>query len=115
MTQTNLDLEQAYTGPVHYFASCAFGFALADTREEAIQKLVNGFRRDLTPVVKNAQKNGEPGCYMWSCLVEAPADAEYQISFYAPQGVGVRDGEHHYCTYLTAKQMAYCTTNGAVK
>ena len=115
MVQQDLEIENtAYTGPTHAFASCAFGWATAETREAAIEKLLNGFRRDITSVVKNAQKQGEPGMYFWSVIVEAPQESKYEINFYAPQGVGLRKGEHHYWTHVTQKQAAYCTTDGAV-
>ena len=93
----------------HYFASTVFGWKTANTREEAINGLVKGFRSELTPMVKNSQKRGDIGVYVWTCKVPLPNDADhpYRIEFYAPKDVGATEGQHHYVTYLTGKQMAY--------
>ncbi len=94
--------------PVHFFASCAFGWATADTRDEAIEKLVNSFRRDYKDIVKNSHKRGEAGAYVWTCQVNAPADENYSIEYYAPKGVDIEDAQEHAITYLTDKVMAHC-------
>lgn len=95
---------------VHFFASCVFGWASATTRDEAIEKLVNSFRSDYKGIVKNSQKNGSPGAYVWTCQVNAPADAQYSIEYYAPRGIDTQDGQEHAVTYLTDKAIAHCRT-----
>ena len=108
MTQLELT-ENVYDGPSSYFVSCVFGFAIGETRAEAIEKLVNHFRRDLAPIVKNSQKRGQPGCVMWSCRVHGGTDAKYQVRNFAPVGIDFDDGQEHWLTYLTAKQHAVYT------
>ncbi len=95
---------------VHYFASHVFGWASAPTRDGAIEKLINGIRSDVKHIVKATQKRGEPGAYVWTCQVNAPADAKYSINYYKPEGVEIQDGQEHAITYLTDKAMAHCRT-----
>lgn len=112
MTQTDLNLDDAaYNGPIHYFASCALGWATADTRDQAVRKVVAAFRADMKRATTGGQKRGDPGAYVWSCKVQAPADTKYSINYYAPQNVRWIEGKHHYVTYITQKAIAYCTTN----
>ena len=114
MVQKDLELNNtSYDGPVHYFASCAFGWATADTRDEAVRKLVDKFHRDFTTITKNSLKKGIPGAYLWSCQVNAPSTAKYGIEFYMPRGIATEDGLHHHVTYITAKQMSYFTTSSS--
>ncbi len=94
----------------HYFATCIFGYATAPTREEAIEALVNRWRRDLKGVVKNCHKDGIPGAYLWTCKVNAAEDAGYKIEWFMPKGVDIEDTQEHAITYLTDKQLAYCRT-----
>ena len=111
MTQIEIDIEpKKYEGPKHYFASCAFGWATAETRDAAIRKLVNAFHEEYKRSVPNAHKEGEPGSYLWSCEVHGPSDAKYSIEFYAPKGIHTADGRHHYVTYITKKSMNYWST-----
>ena len=91
----------------HYFASFALGWATGATQDEAIEKLVNGFRGVFQTTTKNAQKEGQPGAYIWTCKVLAPADAGYKIEFYAPKGVEITEAQHVYVTYVTAKKASY--------
>ena len=97
----------AAEGMIHFFASCALGWATASTRDEAIEKLVNSFRREYKSMIKGAHKSGNPGAYVWTCQVNAPADTHYQINFYAPVDVDTQDGQEHAVTYLTDKAMAH--------
>ena len=94
----------------HYFATFALGWATAPTREEAIEKLVAANRNELKPIVKNTQKDGLPGAYIWTCKVHAPADANYKIEWYQPKGVETSDHQEHAVTYLTNTQIAHCRT-----
>lgn len=98
----------------HYFASCAFGWKTADTRDEAIKGLVAGFRSDLKTCTANLHKKGELGAYIWSCKVLADKEAKYRINFFAPEGVEIAEGIHHHLTYVTAKEVAYYSTEVAL-
>ena len=91
----------------HYFASFALGWATAQTRKEAIEKLSNMFRSDMKAITQNIQKDGKPGAYLWSCKVNAPENTKYEINYFAPKGVEIDQGMHHHITYITAKKMAY--------
>ena len=95
----------------HYFASFGLGWATAQTRDEAIRKLMHTgyFRKEVAQQVKAAHKRGDLGAYCWTCKVHLPESADYPINFYSPQGVEKSEGTNHYVTYITAKEMAYCT------
>ncbi len=95
---------------VHFFATCVFGWSTAPTRDEAIEKLVNRFRSDFKKIVKNSQKDGIPGAYVWSCQVNAPAETQYKIEWFQPVGVDIEECHEHAVTYLTDKQLAHCRT-----
>ena len=90
----------------HYFATHGLGYAKADTREAAIEKLVDGFRRDLKPWLLNSHKAGDPGVYIWTVKVNLPLDENYKIEWFAPKGVDVQFPEEHYLTYISAKTFA---------
>lgn len=94
----------------HYFASCAFGWATNTSREKAITELLKCFRKEATEITKNTRKTGCPGFYFWSCRIDAPNSTEYEINFYCPQGVPVRDTKHHHVTYITTKDVAWMTS-----
>lgn len=90
----------------HYFATHGLGYAKADTREAAIEKLVDGFRHDLKPWLLNSHKAGDPGVYIWTAKVNVPLDEGYTIEWFAPKGVDVEETLEHYLTYLSAKTFA---------
>jgi hypothetical protein len=90
----------------HYFASHALGFAMADTREDVIEKLIKGHPNGLKSWLLNAHKDGDPGVYIWTCRVNAPLEKGYKIEWFQPVGVEVEDGREHYLTYVTAKKFA---------
>lgn len=94
----------------HYFASCAFGWQIGATEEEAAVKLIERFRTEYKQITTNTHKKGEPGGYFWTCKVEAPIDAEYSIEFYMPRNVKWSEGMHHYTTFVTAKEIKYFST-----
>ena len=87
----------------HYYATCAFGWATADTLDGAITKLVKRFRSDVQRCTRNTQKEGQPGCYVWTCRVHEPADASYKIEWYAPQGVKISEVSEWSITKVTTK------------
>lgn len=101
------DDDDVDTSGVHFFATCALGWASAETRDEAIRKLVNRFLIDFKSMVKGGKKNGDPGAYVWTCQVNAPADAEYSIEYYQPRGVDIEDGREHAITKVTNKTMEW--------
>lgn len=96
------------TTQTHWFATCAFGWAAAETREEALEKCAAQFANDVARVTKNMQKEGNPGMYFWSCEVMQPYDGDgYRIEFYQPVGVECRNSMASYTTYATAKKRAW--------
>jgi len=94
----------------HFFATCVFGWSTADSRDEAIEKLVNAFRHDIKRTLKNCLKDGVPGFYIWTTQVQAPADEPYKIEWFAPVGVDCKLTEEYAVTYVTEKKIAYGRT-----
>jgi len=90
----------------HYFASHALAFAMADTREAAIEKLIKGYPGGLKSWLLNTHKDGEPGIYIWTCKVNTPLEEGYKIEWFMPKGVDTENGKEHYLTYITAKKFA---------
>lgn len=94
----------------HFFASCCYGWGTGDTRQAAIDRMITACGvANLKRIMLNAQKEGEAGCYFWTCEVEGPSDQNYQIEWFAPQGVVKMNACNHFFTYLTAKKHAYTT------
>ena len=91
----------------HYFASHALGFAMAESRAEAVEKLAKMPGMGMKSWILNAHKSGEPGVYIWSCKVNAPIEAAYKIEWFAPKkgDVEVEDGREHFITYYSAKKV----------
>ena len=112
-----LEAEQRYTGPDHYFASCALGWATAETREAAIEKMIrgNGLTNDAKRITANMHKQGEPGFYLWTCRVHGPSDADYRIEWFQPKGIEWSESRHHDVTHITAKALAYTTRKGDIR
>lgn len=100
---------QKTNGPHHYFASFTFGWAVAPTREEAIEKLVNAFRSEVKKITQISHKEGSPGCYIWTCRVNESQDTRYKIDMFQPVDVDIDEGRHHHVTYVTAKKIAHTT------
>ena len=90
----------------HYYASHALGYAMAESREEAVEKLAKMSGMNMKSWLLNSHKEGEPGVYVWSCKVMLPIDAEYKIEWFQPVGVPKMDGREHYVTYYSAKKVA---------
>lgn len=95
--------------PSHWFATSAFGWSRADSKEEAIRKLVERFRSDVAQITKAQIKKGEPGMYFWACRVlgQSLADASYRIEMFAPQGVEIADAEEIAIVKATAKEIRF--------
>lgn len=86
--------------PRHYFATHALGFAKAETKEGAIEKLL--LQNTDPQWARNCLKDGEPlGIFV--CCVEEPIDTPYRVdSFWLhPKGVKWGHGENRMVTYLT--------------
>lgn len=84
----------------HYYAAHGMGWATAETREEAHEKLLG--MTDPT-WVRNCLKSGT-FVTVWSCKVHEPSDAEYEIDYFQPVGVEKSDGQNHIVTHLTKKE-----------
>ena len=90
----------------HYFASHAMGYAMAESREEAVEKLAAKHGMNMKSWLLNSHKAGEPGVYIWSVKVLAPMDENYSIEWFMPKGVELEDGREHYVTYYSKKKVA---------
>lgn len=64
----------------HFFASTAFNWATAPTREEAIAKVARAAGGDI--IKRNVKANG--GLYCWTTRVDCPAETHYSIHYYQP-------------------------------
>ena len=84
MTKKTATTAQGY----HYYATIAFGWAVAPTREEAIASVARQAGTDI--IKRNVKAHG--GLYCWSCRVELPQEAHYSINFYQPEFI-TRDGK----------------------
>jgi len=69
--------------PFHYFGSTCFHWATGATRQEVLEKLA---RMAGTETIKKSIKS-QGGFYAWTCRVNVPHSADYQISYFKPQGV----------------------------
>ncbi len=65
----------------HFFASTAFDWAIAETRQEAINRVAKAAGAS---VIKAQGVNG--GLYVWTCEVPCAKDSRhYSINHYAPE------------------------------
>jgi len=102
-----------YTGPAHYFASCALAWATADTEAEAISKAIRHAgigQRD----VARLQREGNPGFYIWTCRVLADSKADYRIEWYMPKGIDIDSATHHSVTHISKADVKVYTHKGEV-
>lgn len=100
----------------HYFATCALGWATAETMDEVVTKLVKDFKSTFKDIIKNQQKTGSGfGCYVWVCKVHEPPDASYAIRFYEPHGVETSEHQELVVYRVTASQIDYALGNPATK
>lgn len=72
----------------HYYATCAFGWAVAPTRAQAIKDMSSYVGSDLIKRQVNSQK----GLYCWSCRVMLPQEATYTVNEYMPYFI-TKDGK----------------------
>lgn len=87
----------------HYFANHALAWAVAPTREEAIEKLL---LQGTDPTwVRNCLKSGN-FVTVYSCKVHADIKTPYKIEWFQPKGVESSDGQNHLVTYLTKTKYA---------
>lgn len=72
----------------HYFGSTCYNWAVGSSRQEVLDKLAGmvGAER----LKRTVKANG--GLYAWTCVVDAPLSATYEIAFFQPQGVLVGRG-----------------------
>lgn len=70
----------------HYFGSTGLFWATGSTRQEVIQKLAKRLSDNTNLLLAGAVKKSG-GVYCWTCRVNAPEDANYGISNYAPRDV----------------------------
>jgi hypothetical protein len=75
------------TQPYHYFASTAFGWAVAPTRAEAMASVARQAGTDI--IKRNTKASG--GLYCWTVRVELPQSTSYGINNYAPADVPTAD------------------------
>lgn len=68
----------------HFYATTAIGWAVADTRADAIAKALRQSKGMFKP-----DDNG--GTYVWSARVELPKTASYAIENYMPKDVPISD------------------------
>lgn len=71
----------------HFYGTSAYNWATGSSRQEVIDKLAREAGTDA--IKRNVKATG--GLYCWTCRVELPQSAHYQISFFQPQGVPVSD------------------------
>ena len=71
----------------HIFGSTAFNWAVGATREEVLKRLAAAAGAGI--IKANKAKYG--GLYAWTCVVDAPQSAHYDIKAYRPVGVPTRD------------------------
>lgn len=91
----------------HYFVSNGLGWATAETLDEAIDRLWHARHTDVRNWLKNAQKDGQLGLPFYCCKVPLPKDAEYSISWYAPEVEGLTECQNRILTYYTQKKIAH--------
>lgn len=91
----------------HYFASHGLGWAVAETREEAVTKAIRSCSSVIKGALLNAHKAGEPGWYVWSTRVELPVTAAYTINFFQPVKVPQSNPRQHFVTYISKREIAF--------
>ena len=87
----------------HYFATHALGYAVADTRDEAIANLL--LQNTDPKWVRNCLKDGN-FVTVYSTRVHADSKAAYKIEWYQPVGVETSEGQNDLVTYLTKTKFA---------
>ena len=91
----------------HFFATFACGWATAETREAAIEKLINANRGEFKRMAAQQIAANTEGAYIWTCEVVAPEGSNYRIEFYQPKGIETRDHREAFVTRVTAKVANY--------
>lgn len=70
----------------HYFASCGLMWAVADTAADAVKKIAKEIG---APSLRKALDRG--GFYVWTCRVELPISARYNIAEFRPRLIAGSD------------------------
>jgi hypothetical protein len=76
--------------PFHYFGSTAYHWVVGETRQEVLNELSRMAGADL--IKRHVKEHG--GLYCWTCRVDAPRSAKYDIAWFQPSGVAVSQGLH---------------------
>lgn len=72
----------------HYYATTCYGWAVADTREQALKSAAGYAGAD---IIKRAVK-AQGGLTVTVCRVELPQAAHYSINEYLPEFITKEDG-----------------------
>ena len=72
----------------HYYATCCYGWAVADERERALKNLIQSVG---SGILKRAVKSSG-GVAAVVCRVELPQAAHYSINEYMPSKIAKEDG-----------------------
>ena len=93
----------------HFFASTAFGWSVAPTRQEAIDNLAR--LAGAEQIKLQVKANG--GLYVWSCKVLTPQDQNYTINWYMPDCL--RDADDNVTTVKVPRSDAMAHNIVSVK
>jgi len=88
----------------HYYAAHGLGWATADSKEAAIERLLLKNNTDPT-WCRNCLKAGD-FLTVFVCRVPLPATAPYKVEWYVPQVDGITEASNHIVTYLTKTKCA---------
>jgi hypothetical protein len=91
----------------HYFASNGLGWATAESKDEAINKLWQARHTDVKAWLLNAHKDGNLGLPFYVCRVPLEASEKYSINWFKPEVDGLTETGNHLLTYYTQKKIAY--------
>lgn len=72
----------------HYYATCAYGWAVADTRDKAVKKLAD----EVGSATIKRLKTSNGGMAAIVCRVDLPEAAHYTISAHMPSIIQKEDG-----------------------
>jgi len=87
----------------HYFATNAMGWAIAETKDEAISRLL--LKNTDPSWARNCLKDGTH-LTVFVCRVPLAESAHYKIEWYVPQVEGITESQNYMVTYLTKTKYA---------
>ncbi len=91
------------TNKTHFFATHALGYAKAETRLKAVEKLL--LQNTDPSWVRNCLKDGHH-VTVFSCEVHGDIDEGYRVEWYQPKDIEISDGRNEMVTYLTKTKFA---------